>query len=886
MNRIETFRFDDGTSVSFEAFVAPLTRGTAGDDVLAALETPTLLRGEAGDDTLYAQSGGDTVAGGPGDDVIHGRQGMTVLFDAGDGVDTAYLDFVSENTIVLGAGIGVDDADLGWNGSYVALFVGGADNRIDLPDFQQTDALNQLRVSFADGTVWGAADLMRQIMQATNGDDTLIGTLAGDRLEGLGGNDTLRGLEGNDVLIGGAGDDVLNGGEGSDTYIFDTGHGHDLIAPDYSYWWYGEEQQNQLRFGPGIAEADIALRYSDLDLVIETGGGQGSITLSEFSGYDFSDVSMVFDDGTVWDADEVLMRANDIGPGDDLIFARGSEISQPEGRVDALAGDDLIFMKGAATVAGGPGDDTIVAGQGAQSYEFAIGDGTDAILTESTLLPGYTDLTDDTILLAPGIDPSAVFVSLPVAQSYQRMVLRIADGGDVIDLPSGLDHDDRIGAVQFADGTRWAHADLIARADITQGYDEAIVFDHATGQTAATDASSVLMGARFNDPVYGGRGADFLIGSPWVEVLVGDRMHIGFDAELSAQVYRLYLAALGRSPDEAGHAAWVERLIMGDQTLYDVSSGFAYSDEFRKLYGELTDADFVTQLYLNVLGREPDAVFLEQWQQVIIESSRVDVLMGLANSLEFIASTAAQSDAFTAARAPQLWSDEVYRLYEATLARAPDAAGLQGWVDQIVTGTTLAEVATGFVASPEFTNTYGALDDADFVALLYRNVLGRAPDAEGAQGWLARIGDGASRADVALGFSDSTEFANATQTAHREWMAAQPAGDRLFGAGGNDILFGSIWADTFVIDTGAGVDNGDWNRIYGFEAHDRIELVGGGFASIDAVRQGLSQNGRDVDLTLSRMPDPDAAGTADPVLLFKLIDTDLATVLADDVFVL
>ncbi|MAY72512.1 MAG: hypothetical protein CME82_13790 [Halomonas sp.] len=72
----------------------------------------------------------------------------------------------------------------------------------------------------------------------------------------------------------------------------------------------------------------------------------------------------------------------------------------------------------------------------------------------------------------------------------------------------------------------------------------------------------------------------------------------------------------------------------------------------------------------------------------------------------------------------------VYRLYQATLDRAPDLRGLTNWSERLFTGESgLQQVATGFVNSAEFQATYGALDDAGFVELLYQNVLGRAADA-------------------------------------------------------------------------------------------------------------------------------------------------------------
>jgi Ca2+-binding RTX toxin-like protein len=104
----------------------------------------------------------------------------------------------------------------------------------------------------------------------------------------------------------------------------------------------------------------------------------------------------------------------------------------------------------------------------------------------------------------------------------------------------------------------------------------------------------------------------------------------------------------------------------------------------------------------------------------------------------------------------------ISRLYLATLARLPDAAGHAGWTAQYDAGTALNTIATGFVNSAEFQAKYGALDSAQFVTLLYNNVLHRAPDSGGLANWVGYLNGGASRESVVTGFSDSAEFVSVT----------------------------------------------------------------------------------------------------------------------------
>jgi hypothetical protein len=46
-------------------------------------------------------------------------------------------------------------------------------------------------------------------------------------------------------------------------------------------------------------------------------------------------------------------------------------------------------------------------------------------------------------------------------------------------------------------------------------------------------------------------------------------------------------------------------------SLVQVANGFLASNEFSRKYGALNDTDYVTQLYINVLHREPEAAGLQ-----------------------------------------------------------------------------------------------------------------------------------------------------------------------------------------------------------------------------------------------------------------------------------
>lgn len=101
---------------------------------------------------------------------------------------------------------------------------------------------------------------------------------------------------------------------------------------------------------------------------------------------------------------------------------------------------------------------------------------------------------------------------------------------------------------------------------------------------------------------------------------------------------------------------------------------------------------------------------------------------------------------------------QTYRLYQAAFKRTPDEAGLSHNVTLMDGGMSIYDMANAFIASLEFQNTYGVnIDNTQFLTLLYQNVLGRAPDDAGLAGWLSRLESGTERKDVLFGFSESAE---------------------------------------------------------------------------------------------------------------------------------
>jgi photosystem II stability/assembly factor-like uncharacterized protein len=104
-----------------------------------------------------------------------------------------------------------------------------------------------------------------------------------------------------------------------------------------------------------------------------------------------------------------------------------------------------------------------------------------------------------------------------------------------------------------------------------------------------------------------------------------------------APVSRLYMAAFHRVPDAGGLDNWVAYVRAGNP-LQSAADAFVASPEFQLTYGSLNDTQYVTLLYENVLGREPDPTGLTNWTgQLASGWTRGQVLIGFSESEEGIA---------------------------------------------------------------------------------------------------------------------------------------------------------------------------------------------------------------------------------------------------------
>jgi Ca2+-binding RTX toxin-like protein len=366
----------------------------------------------------------------------------------------------------------------------------------------------------------------------------------------------------------------------------------------------------------------------------------------------------------------------------------------------------------------------------------------------------------------------------------------------------------------------------------------------------ATPEDDSLIGTASADYLLGLGGNDIIDGGDGPDILLGDDFELRYGLNEANQVFRLYQATFNRAPDETGHKRWASDLLTGESTLADVREGFVGSKEFRNKYDSLDNATFVKQMYINVLDRDFDQGEVTQaeinnWTGRITDSfTRADVVNGFAESQQLINTTLQDANALAVNGNPASWSDDVYRLYQATFDRAPDLAGFEGWSERLADGRSLTEVISGFTNSQEFANTYGTLTDPeDFVKLLYNNVLDRDFDAgEVAQseiaGWTSQLSETFTRANIVQGFSQSREFTNNTAQELKDWVKAQGVDDQIDGGAGTNVLAGGAMSDQFVFSQADSATN----TVIDLEAWDYLSFDGFGYSSVAEARGHMVQS--------------------------------------------
>ncbi|WP_224816816.1 calcium-binding protein [Hasllibacter sp. MH4015] len=246
-----------------------------------------LIEGTAIDDAVAAGAGADTVLTGAGADFVSGGAGND-LIEGGGQNDTIYGD---DGHDIIRGNLG-NDLLYGGEGRDTIL----GDNRND--------------------TIFGENG--NDVLRGGNGDDVVDGGAGEDRLFGADNEDTIFGGDGNDLIragaqsdvayggagddfiVGGGGFDTLQGGEGNDTlqgnfnadqFVFEDGHGQDVIL-DFEALSRPEKLVfENLSTLNSLDDVFNAATQQGADVYIDTGGGNGillhNVLLSDLDVHDF-----------------------------------------------------------------------------------------------------------------------------------------------------------------------------------------------------------------------------------------------------------------------------------------------------------------------------------------------------------------------------------------------------------------------------------------------------------------------------------------------------------------------------------------------------------------------------------------------------------------------
>jgi hypothetical protein len=153
---------------------------------------------------------------------------------------------------------------------------------------------------------------------------------------------------------------------------------------------------------------------------------------------------------------------------------------------------------------------------------------------------------------------------------------------------------------------------------------------------------------------------------------------------------RLYRAFLGRAPDASGLLFWIGRRRAGTWTLTRMADSFASSSEFKRKYGTLTNRQFVTRIYTDVLGRAADPSGVTYWTGKLDrkERTRGGVMVGFSESSEYQRKQAQNTDVSVA--------------YVFLLGRVPTAPETTDWVARQVAGTPHVTLLEEVLASDAY----------------------------------------------------------------------------------------------------------------------------------------------------------------------------------------
>lgn len=656
-NRIETFRFSDGTTLSYDDLVAFM-----GDD------TDETIEGFEGTNTFYGQKGDDILLGKAGND--------TYIYNLGDGNDII-IDALGSDRIVFGEGINPSDVVAEW-------LQGSDDIKVSFNNNEGSLVLKSWYTSsgriesfeFADGTLWDKDQILESfgtdfedvykgindtenILHSGAGDDIVSSEGSGDDiLFGEAGDDTLEAYDGDDTLNGGTGDDLVNGGDGNDIYEYNLGDGSDIIVDSSG--------QDILRFGEGISASMLSfiLSKDSDDLIVKI--GEETLTLNGwFNSYNRIE-NFSFFDGELFNTQDILSLMQtenadmlkalnegssfEAGSGNDIIYG-----SDAQDIINAGSGDDIVQAgSGTDMIDGGLGDDTLNGEAGNDTYIFSRQSGQDTIYDDAKEYYqnyGYIQNTDgtqywgkktfertiyggiDTILFTDDITTEDIVVRI----EDEDVVIALSETGKTFDelgnkirIQKFFESAHAIENYTFSDGVTLNNNQILdflfsdeadtvtfdgdgSRNIHAKAGDDIVTFGSGDDIAYGDEGDDTLFGNGGQDSLYGEEGNDLLQGGSGNDALYGG---VGFDILKGGSGNDTYFFERGDGADSVLETMGNDTIHFGaDITLEDImikqvgnDLTFALKKE-GKSFDELSDS--ITIKNYNQAGFEVEKIVFD-----------------------------------------------------------------------------------------------------------------------------------------------------------------------------------------------------------------------------------------------------------------------------------
>lgn len=366
------YPFTEGADTVAGTSLGETFNGKGGNDSILGGAGNDVLIGDAGNDSLIGGEGNDTLLGGIGNDYLSGGAGIDAyVFAKGDGVDS--LDSFNDVGDVVALAYSADELMFRNQANHLTLSFRDSLDQVKVSGYFSNDGGGLsagIDIVSADGVHYNYAAARAKALEATAGDDFIIGMDGSDVIVGLAGNDTLAGGLGDDTIDGGAGNDTLVLDAGNDTYVFGVGSGHDQIQAVNSVPTYNGVGSDTILMSGVTPSQVMATRISSSLMAIKVLASDDWIAFNS-SSTGFADLKVRFSDGTVWTSTDLKAKAS-LGEGDDVL-----NLLDVNDTLDVLGGNDTVNANGGNdTLWGSGGSDTLNGGAGNDTLYGGIGDDT------------------------------------------------------------------------------------------------------------------------------------------------------------------------------------------------------------------------------------------------------------------------------------------------------------------------------------------------------------------------------------------------------------------------------------------------------------------------------------------------------------------------------